>query len=174
MFDRLKDKINMYGGKPKWKQLIEIFEIKYQKVRVHQSEVDDSVPPEIFYVLRNFDGEYVVIVEKRKEILIEALRSFSRSENSENKVVSYNAGVAKELIAEVGGGRLWIDRTKDKTGDIVIESARLKEYTLINWGIFDYKNRGGVGECFEAGWPNGRSFFFNFIHVGDQDRFKRK
>ncbi|MGF6755239.1 hypothetical protein [Paraburkholderia sp. GAS42] len=167
MFDRLLDRINLHGNTPKWMKIVETFKLKYPQVRIHETTVVNTIPPELFFVCRDAK-EYVVVLQKNKREIQSMLSHFAQFERE-------NASTATELLREINfSGALWRNRTDLGLNDVLRRSTLQNGGILLNWGNFDYTCKGGVGEFCGNGTINGGTFVSNFILGEDGYLFANK
>ncbi|WP_133300280.1 hypothetical protein [Paraburkholderia lacunae] len=167
MFDRLLDRINLHGSTPKWMNIVETFKLKYPQVRVHETTVINAIPPGFFWVCRD-TKEYVIVLQKNKEELLFHLTHYAQSRRE-------NSGIAKELLREINySSALWRNRTNLDVDDTLRRAALNNGEILLNWGNFDYKCQGGVGEFCGNGTKNGGTFVSNFVLREDRHLFAKR
>ncbi len=151
MLSRLLDQYNATIGRSryelKWSRILDTFRLKYQQVEVWRMHLDGNDIPGAFIVWRDQAGTYSVdLYASAREV---------------RRRIEFYKTVNGNLAGPAG---------KDRFPELISDVRYVGEGGLINWGIFDYECRCGVGE-FLSDRDGMKSIFPNFVLKEERSRF---
>lgn len=165
MFPRIIDSINAnYYGKRrlKWTDIVDTFRLKYPKIHVRPPDSDSTIPdaflvfrslPNTFYIQDLY--QYEVDLFSAKEKIFEEIENFGRSR--------FNY-----LAAEP-----WRKRCSKSISELTEKHVFDARGHVLNWGLFDYKCKFGVGEFAADGYGFGVNFLDTFVLEEDRHIFEK-
>lgn len=159
MLGALKDRLKgtIYGGRLTWQNIVDTFKLQYPTVSVSTRGLEGV--PGAFIVWRSEDGTYWIDLTENKE-----------------KALRWIQGVAESFgdadLRRIAGEE-WQNRQYVSLQDLAARKERPDSTgRVLNWGIFDYGCKAGLGEFTAAGRGHNCGFVSTFVLNDDKEQFR--
>lgn len=159
MFSALKDSLKgaIYGGRLRWQDIVDTFSLRYPTVLVSTRALEGV--PRAFIVWRNESGTYWIdLTDNKQKAVRQILGRADIFDDADVKRIASEPWQNRQYVTlrELGERK----ERADSTGRV------------LNWGLFDYSCKPGLGEFTSGDFGHNNGFVGTFVLTEDKERFK--